>query len=584
METKTRSFVHVEIWRNNATPHFVDPPITYRYPCRLVSLTTALISIEVHHSIKSKSTIMAPNKKKKKKLTTLTESHPPNSSTSKRQPRKLSVPELIQAAEHAATTMMDLKNAITLYTMALQKLLSQPQDPVANLETSMFPNQNEDRVSVNQTDNTDATASNSATTNTMILDIYEKRAELYIDLQQTDMALQDYQELLRHLQRPEADSHGVVLLLLRQATVHMSMGQLSQAEEALQSYQSGKQCLRTALTTITPQQQQPGMSQILHTTTTTATVPPQQLLLLQEEIQQQYCRVCCCIAELYLTDLCYSDQAEQLCEESLQESLSIIQAMSPNQYPDTATQKTQQHHCIETYQMIASLRFSQKRNTEAHKYMKQVYEPMAVGCQALAILVGLRSDTRRENDPDMAIELTALDHVQSLPPVEFRISTSKLLLECAGTLATTADTTTDGSDQNVRDCIATPEQQEYAVMAMDVIGSCLAEQDEMYECWILLGDAMIFLEKESAWSYWNRALQILLPIQQQLQQELRDAGDHNESGNHNDDDDEDPIQQQLDTILVELDQLQERMDWAQRSGYDDENENGKTTTTDGMEE
>ena len=93
---------------------------------------------------------MAPNKKKKKKLTTLTESNPPNSSTSKRQPRKLSVPELIQAAEHAATTMMDLKNAITLYTMALQKLLSQSQDPVANLETSMFLNQNEDRASVDR--------------------------------------------------------------------------------------------------------------------------------------------------------------------------------------------------------------------------------------------------------------------------------------------------------------------------------------------------------------------------------------------------------------------------------------------------
>ena len=57
----------------------------------------------------------------------------------------------------------------------------------------------------------------------------------------------------------------------------------------------------------------------------------------------------------------------------------------------------------------------------------------------------------------------------------------------------------------------------------------------------------------------------------------------------NDEDENDPIQQQYDTIVMEMDQLQERMDWAVRSGYD---ETGGTTdaamttntTSEGMDE
>jgi tetratricopeptide (TPR) repeat protein len=507
------------------------------------------------------------------------------------------------------------------------------------LGTSRDPHHTTTITTSDETNDITMTATMSSTSYAMMYDIYEKRAELYMELQQTDLALQDYQELLQLLQQEHQpppsmslqvppfslsespsvttstttinatnetnlsnSSTSSVTNLLRQATVHMSMGQLSNADAALQSYQNGKQCLHTALTLIQSSFESLSSESVSHpdhtyghVDTTTASLPS-----LRDEIQQQYCRACCCIAELYLTDLCYSDNAEQLCEASLQESLSIIQTMSTESM-------TTNIHCIETYQMIASLRFSQKRNTEAHAYMKRVYEPMSVGCQALAILVGLRTKTETDDDtdnPHMAVELTALEHVQSLPPIEFRISTSKLLLECAGTLPYYADpngATNDNpmdthpvgvDDDDVRNGIATEQQQEYAVMAMDVIGSCLAEQDEMYECWILLGDAMIFLEKESAWSYWNRALQILRPIQQQLQHELLE-NDHN-NDNMNENEENDPIQQQFDTIVMELDQLQERMDWAVRSGYDDDDDGGNgpsathTTTTmsstDGMEE
>ena len=612
---------------------------------------------------------MAPNNKKKKKAkgtTTVSSSakavvagaSSSSSSHHNKQPRKCSIPELIQAAEHAATNMMDIKNAITLYTMALQKVLvliqqQQQQDHDTGCRT--------ERQVSNDTTNTTTTTPTIA----ILLEIYEKRAELYIEIQHTDLALQDYQEILLYLQQrpstpqsqPSTSSSTTTSMdttsmtnFVRQATIHMSMGQLSNSDMALQSYQMGKQCLQTALTMISSSRKVVVVSTTTATTiaptstsmtTTDTTMSSSQLQLLQDEIQQQYCRACCCIAELYLTDLCYSDNAEQCCEESLQESLSIIHAASSsatsNSSPNSSNSNNNNNiHCIETYQMIASLRFSQTRNTEAHEYMKRVYEPISVGCQALAVLVGLRTNsgdnnnnnnnnntdiddhTTTEDDTDqMAIELTALEHVQSLPPIEFRISTSKLLLECAGTLpyggadphvSTTTTTTTqnhdtdradvavvDDDDDDVRNYNATPEQQEYAIMAMDVIGSCLAEQDEMYECWILLGDAMIFLEKESALSYWNRAVQILQPIQQQLQQELLDNDQHQSDNgmNDKDDDNEDPIQQQFDTIVMEMDQLQERMDWAVRSGYEDgsgtaTNNNNHhimvTHTTDGMEE
>ena len=63
----------------------------------------------------------------------------------------------------------------------------------------------------------------------------------------------------------------------------------------------------------------------------------------------------CSIAELYLTDLCYDDNAEQLCEESILKSLEII----PNNL-----------HASQTY---ASFRVSQQRMLEAADMLEILY-------------------------------------------------------------------------------------------------------------------------------------------------------------------------------------------------------------------
>jgi hypothetical protein len=242
-------------------------------------------------------------------------------------------------------------------------------------------------------------------------------------------------------------------------------------------------------------------------------------------------------------------------------------------------------HHLDALQTMASLRLSQQRNADAISYMEQVYDSMAVGCQALATLVGLRNSSNDDDDDnnngstiDAAMELTSLEHVQSLPPIEFRCQTIKLLLECAGTLPydNTSEmidvdsqddgaNTTNTTSSDPRDRMATPQQQHYASAAMDVIGSCLAEQDEIVELWTLLGDAMIFIEKELALQYWLRGLDLLRPIRKELEEEQRNFVPES---NDEDLDEEDQIQQQLDNILVEIENLQERVEWAKRAGYD----------------
>ena len=63
----------------------------------------------------------------------------------------------------------------------------------------------------------------------------------------------------------------------------------------------------------------------------------------------------CSIAELYLTDLCYDDNAEQLCEESILKSLEII----PNN--------------LHASQIYASFRVSQQRTLEAADMLEILY-------------------------------------------------------------------------------------------------------------------------------------------------------------------------------------------------------------------
>lgn len=405
-----------------------------------------------------------------------------------KQPRKLSVEELMQAAEHSVT-VSDPRHAVTLYTVAIQKA----------------------------DDNT-----------ALVSDLLEKRAEVYLSLQNQDAALQDYQSALeKAVTETDNGTTTTVDRLERKAALHMYIGQLSVSTDALASYQQGIECLRTAMAADTERKS-------------------------EQQFKQQLATACCSISELYLTDLCYAENAEMKCESYLQQALQLV--------PES----------MDVWQILASLRFSQKRGLESIPFVLRVYAAMSTGCQALAALVGLRdnndSNQRTSDEPQQqqqpqqgaATELLEVDQVQNLPGFEFRCQTAKLLLECAGTLQKEVSLSGTADDDNEKQ--QHQQQQQCAEAAIDVLGSLLAENDDVVEVWILLGDAFCFLDEQrlqqSSFQCWERALEMLTALHESLEQEQADDMDHD------DDDDDDELQQHLDEVVCQMQDLRAKLEEA----------------------
>jgi predicted Zn-dependent protease len=172
---------------------------------------------------------------------------------------------------------------------------------------------------------------------------------------------------------------------------------------------------------------------------------------------------------------------------------------------------------------------------------------MAVGCQALASLVGVRYEQPTSatlvatNDTTTnAKELLQLTEVQNLPDFEFRCQSAKLLLECG-----------NSADDSGR-------RGECAWAAVDVLGSLLAENDDVIEVWMLLGDAYALLdenqeERGNALSveYWERALEMLTTVQQTLEEEQSNCQSQEE---------EDEVQQELDQVLGQAEELRSKIE------------------------
>jgi len=402
---------------------------------------------------------MAPTKKNRKA----------SSSSKPKQPRKLSLEELLQAAEQALTTADDPRHAIALYTAALPKAVTWQQQ----------------------------------------VDVLEKRAEVHVSIENQDEARRDYQAALERAEQavpPPADGGDdddddddqQIEILERKAALCMYIGQLSTATDALSYYLKGIEYLRDSITSYErlANQQQSSSSVV-------------------QQIQQQLATALCTVAELYLTDLCFEENAEKSCEAFLQQALQL------------------DDKCPDALQAMCSLRLSQNRGTEAAPFILQVFEGLQTGCRALASLVGLREDTHNTG----ATELLELQEVQDLPGFEFRCQTSKLLLECAG--------------------VCEREKAQCAQAAIDVLGSLLAENDDVVEIWMLVGDAFAMLggedeeQKELPCHYWERALSMLTVVQKSLLDEQQDAEDMEE---------EDAIQEQLDGVVCQMEDLRSKLE------------------------
>ena len=245
-----------------------------------------------------------------------------------------------------------------------------------------------------------------------------------------------------------------------------------------------------------------------------------------------------------MTDLCYEENAETECESFVNLALKIVDEDG--------------EAMIDALQTAANLRLSQKRNVEARQYILRAYNKIRTGCEALAKLVGLDDEKKKSK---RSVELEEVDAADSLPSLEFRCQTAKLLLECA----VSASRNGDGDDDkpppqaSLKRPISAEEEQEETKCyksSIHVLGSILAENDEIPEVWYLLGCAYKGLNNtELAGHYWSQALEMLTNIQKELEKEAEETTDMND-----DEDENDELEMQLQSISCQMEELKSKLE------------------------
>jgi tetratricopeptide (TPR) repeat protein len=168
-------------------------------------------------------------------------------------------------------------------------------------------------------------------------------------------------------------AHSIELSPDSNASRWLYMAQLHEGEEALQLY---IKALELLLRDISAAQELD--AERLHDETLHA----EQL----QWLRGQYCTGCCAVAELYMTDLCFADDAETQAQTALTNALQHADQSVP-----------------EPHQAMANLRLSQDRPAEAVPYIKEAAKRLQ----------------------------TAVENNDRLPDYGFRVSTAKVLLECS---------------------------------------------------------------------------------------------------------------------------------------------------------
>ena len=256
-----------------------------------------------------------------------------------------------------------------------------------------------------------------------------------------------------------------------------------------------------------------------------------------------------------MTDLCFEPDAEEQCEAMLASAMAIDDGRAPD-----------------ALQAKANLRLTQRRGEEAVHSILEAYGRMKIGCESMADLVGLgkvdgdedeaarkRGGNEDDDDDDeeaKAKELVEIDAASSLPGFEFRCQTSKILLECAAVLGDSdrggggcGDEDNVGSDENDARKNACVES------AIQVLGSLLAENDEVVEVWYLLGcafEAMSPTSVDAAKYYWETALTMLAKVKEGMDQAGDDEVEDEEKQCIIDQANE--IKERLDTMLDEAEE------------------------------
>lgn len=305
--------------------------------------------------------------------------------------------------------------------------------------------------------------------NLKICDILEKRAEIYIEIGDNDAAVEDYNSALQQISDIICSDNNLQSLLERKASLYMNIGQMSGGQCALTNYENGIGLLQEVIT------RHQGLSKTLNDDQTTMDIDDTECDKMDEillfETKSKLASAYCAAGELFMTDLCENENAEEKCESFI----------------NLALEQTDQNNnpFVDVIQLAASHRLSQNRGREAVDYILQAYEQFRVGCEELSSVVGLR-DAKESNDGQCALEITDHSAVQSLPSFEFRAQTVKILLECANVLKEPAN----GLDQNNEGLLLPSSLLQLRKTcldhAVDVSGSLLAENDEVIEVFDLL--------------------------------------------------------------------------------------------------
>lgn len=332
------------------------------------------------------------------------------------------------------------------------------------------------------------------------IQILEKLGECKISLGDQEEARTDFQEAIGLL---EQSPHDTLAYHETRSNLYLYAGQLCMEQDALRAYKQGIQSLEACL----------GMTMDDET---------------EKVFRQKMSGAYCTIAELYLTDLCYEDNAESECESYLEKALQI--------------KDLDGEPLVDALQTMASLRLSQKsRQLEAVPFILRAYDKMKVGSEALAALVGLADDAS-EKMGEEAVELKEVDAANNLPEFEFRCQTAKLLLECAAVL----------KESSAPPVSLQPNSQEDQCLsaAISVLGSLLAQNDEVIEIWYLTGCAVAAKSlSDSARFYFDKAMQMLQDTKKELEQEAKFA----------DQQELEELQEQLEENRVQIEDVQAKL-------------------------
>jgi len=356
----------------------------------------------------------------------------------------------------------------------------------------------------------------------VLISVLEKMGACQVSIGDQDLAKDHFLQSLRLLEEEaKVESVRNTSYLETHSSLCFYIGQLSLEREALEAYQQGIRSLEECMErvedensatarqdTVTMQDNTEDVDIIESSMRTDANSSLQFRASLKQKLSGAYCN----LAELYLTDLCEEETAETDCEHSLEKALQLKDGDG--------------EPLVDALQTMASLRLSQKeRQLEAVPFILRAYEKQRVGSEALATLVGLQVDKKTCDEVDdgkvqeevQVQELIEVEAANNLPEFEFRCQTAKLLLECAGLLKESSNSMDISSNYS-------SQEDECITSAISVLGSLLAQNDEVIEIWYLTGCAFAAKKPpliDTAKFYFERAKEMLTDIRKALKDEAQ---------------------------------------------------------------